>query len=113
MTGKDIPSSSNMDALLDILANKYRRRVLVSLLDHNPQDDDDPQMPADVKLADEDLETLRIHMTHTHLPKLEDAGFIEWDRDTNEVRRGPRFDEIRPLLELMENHADELPGGWL
>lgn len=106
-------SQPSMDTALDVLANRYRRGVLVALLDHNPQDDDDPQIPGDIELADEDLETLQIHMTHTHLPKLEDAGFIEWDRDTNTVRKGPRFDEIRPLLDLMQNHADELPDGWL
>ena len=102
-----------MDTSLNVLENRYRRRVLVALLEHNPQDDDDLQIPPDIELADEDLETLRIHMTHMHLPKLEEAGFIEWDRDTNSIRQGSLFDEIRPLLELMQNHANELPDGWL
>ena len=102
-----------MDTILHVLENQYRRRVLVALLEHNPQDADDLQIPSDIELADEDLETLRIHMTHTHLPKLEASGFIEWDRDTNSIRKGPKFDEIRPLLELMQNHADELPDDWL
>jgi len=106
-------SSPSMDSVLDVLANRYRRRVLVALLEHNPQDEDDPQIPDDLELADEELETLRIHMTHTHLPKLEEAEFIEWDRDSNSVRKGPRFDEIQPLLELMRDHADELPADWL
>jgi hypothetical protein len=52
-------------------------------------------------------------MRHTHLPKLEESGFIEWDQERNIVRKGPQFEEIQPLLELMENHADELPDGWL
>lgn len=101
-----------MDTVLDVLANQYRRRVLVALSEHNPQDDDDPQIPSDTELADEELETLRIQMIHVHLPKLEESGFIEWERGTNSIRRGPQFDEIRPLLELMQNHADELPDGW-
>jgi hypothetical protein len=113
MTSDGPTSPPSMDTVLDVLANQYRRRVLVALLEHNPQDDEDPQIPADVNLADEDLETLKIHMTHSHLPKLEDAGFIEWNRDTNAVRKGPRFDEIRPLLELMRDHADELPSDWI
>ncbi|XVH33292.1 DUF7344 domain-containing protein (plasmid) [Haloferacaceae archaeon DSL9] len=102
-----------MDVMLDVLANRYRRRVLVALLEHNPQDDHDPQIPDDVTLETEDLDSLMIRMRHTHLPKLEEAGFIEWDQETNTVRKGPQFEEIRPLLELMENHADELPEGWL
>lgn len=106
-------SPPSMDTVMDVLANEYRRRILVALLEHNPQDDDDPQVPGDIDLADEDLETLRVHMTHTHLPKLEDSGFIEWDRDSHTIRKGPQFDEIQPLLKLMRNHADELPDGWL
>jgi hypothetical protein len=102
-----------MDALLDILASTYRRRLLVALIHHNPQDDDDLQIPADVTPEDEDLESLRIQMTHVHLPKLEESGFIEWDRELNIIRKGPRFDDIRPLLVLMHNHADELPDDWI
>ncbi|WP_433634075.1 DUF7344 domain-containing protein [Halomicrococcus sp. NG-SE-24] len=113
MTGKAMQRSPTMDTVLDVLANKYRRRVLVTLLEHNPQDDDDPKIPADIDLGDEELEALRTHMTHTHLPKLEDMGFIEWDRDVNTVRKGSQFDEVQPLLELIENHTDELPDDCL
>jgi len=113
MTDLTASSAPDMDAMLDVLANRYRRRVLVALLRHNPQDDDDPQIPEDVDHDSEDLESLMIHMRHTHLPKLEVYGFIEWDQETNTVRKGPQFEEIRPLLELMQNHADELPDEWL
>ena len=47
-----------------------------------------------------------------HLPELEKAGYIEWDRETGEISKGPRFDEIEPILELMEKHDDELPPDW-
>ena len=113
MTEQPTLSATSLDSVLDALANKYRRRLLAALLEHNPQDGDDPQPPADIKFEDEDLESLRIQMVHTHLPKLEDKGFIEWDREANIVQKGPRFEEIQPLLELMHNHADELPDGWL
>lgn len=98
---------------LEILANKYRRRLLVALLEHNPQEDHDPQLPDDVDFADEDLEQLMIEMTHTHLPNLVDAGFIDWDRDTNTISTGPDFNDIRPLLELIQDHGDELPEDWI
>jgi hypothetical protein len=113
MTGADSLPSPSMDHFLDVLANRYRRRVLVALLEHNPQDDNDPQIPDDVTLEAGDLESLMINMRHTHLPKLEKTGLIEWDRETNTVKQGPQFEEIQPLLELMENHADELPDDWL
>lgn len=113
MTGEETASVPSMDTVLAILANQYRRRLLVALLDHNPQDDGDPQVPDDVSLETEDLEQLLLSMRHTHLPKLEETGFIEWDRETNMIRKGTQFEEIRPLLELMATHADELPDGWV
>jgi hypothetical protein len=113
MTDRDVSGGPELDAMLNVLANKYRRRVLVALLEHNPQDGHDPQIPDDVTLETEDLESLMINMRHGHLPKLEEEGFIEWDRETNTVEKGPQFEEIQPLLELMENHADELPDDWL
>jgi len=102
-----------MDKLLDILANTHRRRLLVALLEHNPQDDADTPILDDVQFADEDLKAFKVQMQHTHLPKLAEAEFIEWDQETNTVRKGSRFEAIRPLLELMQNHADELPDDWL
>ncbi|WP_423747493.1 hypothetical protein V5735_23320 (plasmid) [Haladaptatus sp. SPP-AMP-3] len=84
-TGSSVP---DLDAMLDILANRYRRRLLVACLRHNPQDDD-PQIPGDIKLDSEGLDSLMIHMRHIHLPKLKEAGFIELDRETNTVRKGP------------------------
>ena len=47
------------------------------------------------------------------LPLLDDAGVIEWDREADEIRKGPRFAEIRPLLELLDDHREELPSDWL
>ena len=109
MTRNDSLSSLRMDRLLHILANKYRRRLLVALLEHNPQDEKNPL----AETEGDDIESLKIAMIHSHLPKLEEAGFIEWDRERHAVRKGPRFDQIRPLLELMQSHADELPDDWI
>lgn len=86
---------------------------MVALLAHNPQDDDDLQFPDDVTIPATESAVLETEMVHRHLPKLVDMGFIEWDRDTNEIATGPRFDEIRPLLELMDDHQHELPEAWL
>lgn len=113
MTANDTGSVPSLDMMLDVLANRYRRRVLVALLEHNPQDDEDPQIPADIEVGTDELASLMLRMRHTHLPKLASAGFVEWDPETNTVQQGPRFEDIRPLLELMRDHADELPDDWL
>jgi hypothetical protein len=101
-----------MDELFEALSNVHRRRLLVALIDHNPQRDS-VDVPEVVHEGEKALETLQIEFYHSHLPKLEESGFIGWNRDTHEVVKGPRFDEIRPLLELMRDHADELPDDWL
>lgn len=52
-------------------------------------------------------------LENEHLPMLEEAGFIEWNPATGEISEGPNFDEIKPILELIRNHPDELPADWL
>lgn len=104
---------SSVDTIMSILANEHRRRLLVALLKRNPQDVDNSQVPVDVAIAESELEASLIQMKHVHLPKLEEGGFIMWDRDSNKISRGARFGEIRPLVKLMKEHTDELPDDWL
>lgn len=101
-----------MDTVFHVLENQHRRRLLVALLDHNPQNVDDPPIRSAGERTVEDGESYRIQMMHTHLPKLEAVGFIEWNRDTNAVRKGSQFDGVRPLLEVLQNHASKLPNDW-
>lgn len=61
---------------------------------------------------DATLTEMRTTLYHRHLPKLAEAGYIEWNRDTDTIRRGPNFDEIGPVLRLMADHEDELPTEW-
>lgn len=103
----------SMDTALDALADEYRRRLLVALLEHGSQDDGDIQIPSDIRVENEDPKALETEMVHVHLPRLEEAGFIIWDSEAREVRAGPEFEEIRPLLRLLRDHADELPDDWL
>jgi len=93
------------------LENPYRRQLLVGLLTHSQEEDDvDPL----VLLADGgDTENVAATIHHVHLPKLDDMGFIEWNQQAEEICRGPMWDKIEPLLELIHDHRDELPDGWL
>lgn len=97
--------------MVDALADRQRRKLLVALLEHNPQDDS----PVAITDAESDADALGrlVSMDHVHLPKLVDYGFIEWNQERHEVIKGPKFDEIRPLLELLDGHEDELPEHWL
>lgn len=103
---------SDWGIIFEVLANEQRRRVLVTLLEHNPQCGK-VKVPEDVGVGGTELAKLRIKYYHLHLPKLDAAGFINWNRDSLEIVKGPSFSEIRPLLELIQNHRDELPDGWV
>jgi len=103
---------AEFDLLIDALSNAYRRQLLVALLEHNPQDDRDTD-PLDLLSEVEQGDALELALVHSHLPKLEEMGYISWDRKANEINKGPNWDEIAPLLTLIHNHRDELPDGWL
>lgn len=102
--------SPSLDPVFDALADGYRRRLLLALLDCSPRNAADALESADE--SDGDVSAMRVEMRHCHLPKLEAAGFIEWDPETNEVRRGPRFSEARPLLETLSENGGKLPDDW-
>jgi len=96
-----------VDRILDIMS-QHRRRMILLLLKRETVDTTEDVLMWGPREPD----TSDIPYTHNHLPKLEDIGYIHWDRATGEISKGPCFDEIVPLLELFENHADELPTGW-
>lgn len=100
--------SDTLNESFEVLSHPCRRRILTRLFESNPRDEDgfDP-----IELASRagDPELVGVELHHVHLPKLAESGFIDWNRDENVIRRGPRFDEIVPLLRLTANYRDELP----
>lgn len=88
--------------MLQVLANEYRRRLLIALQEQSPQRTQGA-VPEKLYESDEELDGLQTEFRHNHLPRLEDAGFIIWKRDTNEIIEGSNFDDLQPLLELIEN----------
>ncbi|ODR79359.1 hypothetical protein BG842_21310 [Haladaptatus sp. W1] len=96
-----------LDTSFEILANTYRRQLLFSLLEHDHLDGDQPHVPADVSNTDERERQFSLRMRHVHLPMLSAADVIEWNWDENTVWRGPRFEDIRPLVQMVQEQADE------
>jgi hypothetical protein len=96
--------------MLDAVEDSRRRELLVSLLER------DPGAAPLVLLPDADRDAAAVErlvtVDRTHVPRLAVYGFIDWDLETHQVTRGPNFEAIRPLLELLVDHADELPADW-
>lgn len=119
-----IESEAIGDDAFDALASEYRRQLLIELLDRDRKRVSAlTGTAAEIAAADEDLlakhlsgtraisgvdeDLLRAH--HVHLPKLDDYGFVEWDPDDRTVTTGPRFGEVRPLLEFVVDRREADP----
>lgn len=107
---ESVAETISFDDMVGALAHVQRRRLLIELLEHDQQTDS-PVVIDDAASASETVNRT-VLMRHTHLPKLADHGLIEWDDKTLEVMEGPNFEEIRPLLELLDAHDQELPADW-
>lgn len=82
----------------EVVSNERQRSVLVALFEQSPRSDaptalEEAAGTGPLSVAD------RIEYRHVHFPKLDDYGFIDWDRERERIERGPRFGEIEPLLE--------------
>ena len=104
--------NTELSRALEALSDRYRRELLLALRRENPQDDDDRD-PLDIIDPPHEPDVLEIELVHTHLPKLESLGFIEWDRETGKIAKGPDWDDIEPIVSLIADHRDELPDDWL
>ncbi|MDG5777483.1 hypothetical protein VB773_04205 [Haloarculaceae archaeon H-GB2-1] len=101
--------STPFDDIVEALDTRVRRRLLVQLL-HRPEDE---PVHVDDFDFDCDADSVAVQLHHVHLPKLADMGFVEWDDETGEVRCGPRFDLLEPVLDVLDEHEDALPDHYL
>lgn len=98
--------SVDADTIFDLLSNAHRRRLLVRLGRDNPQ----PAVPRpeSLSMTEGEWEDLKLEMHHVHLPKLDAAGLVRWDRDEQLVRTGPAFERVRPLVEFVRENPETL-----
>jgi hypothetical protein len=87
------------------LSHRQRRRKLLALLVSNPQD----ELP--IYLVNPPDSHIERHlqsreMVSVHLPLLDKLRFINWDVSQYEITKGPRFDELKPLLERLDDEEE-------
>ena len=90
-------SSDAIGSMMDALISPIRRVVFITLLDTTE---------TSIATLESQLnhEMARIHLYHSHLPRLADAGYIEWDDDTDTISKGPKFPEVEPLVQLLKEY---------
>lgn len=108
----DLDRRTRIDTALTTLASRERRRLLHDLWSEERLSMHESAVVA-ANGSGRDLDVLQTELRHVHLPKLITAGYVDYDKLTGVVTKGSNFDEIEPLLQLMANHPDELPDGWL
>ncbi|TKX46399.1 hypothetical protein EXE41_10355 [Halorubrum sp. SD690R] len=78
-----------------VVAVPERRRVVAGLADEAVE------TVADLRVRGR-AEEIAAELRETHLPALEAAGYIEWDREAGTIEPGPNFEEAAA-------HVDDLP----
>lgn len=108
----------SLDAILDLLADHQRREILQCLVESADQTATMGEI-ADRLISVESERTgkrpgrdqveVRIH--HTHLPKLTEAGVVEYDARTQELRywQNTRLEDILEFVTSAEVEADNHP----
>lgn len=66
----------------------------------------DPILTEGETLDSEEYLTVCYELHHVLLSELAEMRFVEFDRDEDEIRRGTEFDEVRPLLEQIDESRD-------
>lgn len=103
--------SAFLDARLEVLTSPYRRRVLRLVSDRGPLDEDELTAAAVGACGrGDDPDVLRMKLLHSHLPNLAKRGYIEWSPGAEVIRRGPRFDDIEPLLGTVADDEGAVSG---
>ena len=109
MTGSS-ENSHPLDRAFQVLCHPRRRHVLLRLVDCDSAGGE--LQVNELGVGPDESGSRDLRLRHVHLPKLVDAGYVRWNEDTGTVRPGPNVDEIEPVLRLLSDHGDELPGTW-
>lgn len=107
------PVVERWNRVLEHLSARPRRDVIVALADAPPDRHlslPDAVLPADVSVPPRQY---AIELQHNHLPRLAEAGYVEWSSNPLSVARGPRFEEPRSVLSVLRSSSDQLPSSLL
>lgn len=102
--------NARLDTLFGALADEQRRQMVRYV--QSVEDDVAPVAAfIDYTVADTSVgqtrEQLETKLRHVTLPKLADSGLIEWHETTNEVTKGPHFEEAQRFLESLARDDEE------
>jgi hypothetical protein len=80
------------EVAMRLLADEQRRRLLVALRAHDRWESG--EAVATDAIVEDLSKRERLRMGHVHLPMFDDAGVVEWNHASDELSKGPRFEEL-------------------
>ncbi|WP_137285414.1 DUF7344 domain-containing protein [Halorussus salinisoli] len=107
-----------LDTVLDICEHKHRRIVLAALADQHQSLSIDDLVEAIVRhnhhtspseAADKVVTRIRTGLHHVHLPKLTEAGFIQYDSERQLVEPTAQLEQAESHLSVILAVDSELP----
>lgn len=106
---QDAPANERWSRAFRLLSDESRRTILVAL----------SRVPAERRIPLPDAavspdssinpETLSIQLRHNHLPKLSNAGYVQWGVEPFYVQRGPNFDEVETIISVLIDSVEQFP----
>ena len=85
------------DELFSLLSDRRRRRAAAWI----GEADEPVALASAVAGPEGGADRARVALAHNHLPKLEDAGVLEFDRERAVVAPGDRLDAILGVLDVV------------
>ena len=105
--GESHLSTSELDTVFKNLCDRHRRIILLLV------QSGDIETKTDLLSHDAwDTAVSEVALVHRHLPKLHEAGYIEWNRQTDTISKGPEFDKVDPVLDLFATNVETLSIEW-
>lgn len=96
-------SPEAIDLMMDALRERTRRVILMTLLDERTE------TGLETLERRVSKENARVRLLHVDLPKLADAGYVEWNTASETVSKGWRFSEVEPLVRLLKEYDSTFP----
>lgn len=84
--GEQSMTAAELDSLFGVLADRRRRRLLAYLAGTDDGVATVSELADHVAADDADPERVTVSLHHAHLPRLEDAGIVEYDARSETVR---------------------------
>ncbi|WP_435179594.1 DUF7344 domain-containing protein [Halorussus sp. AFM4] len=102
----------DVSAAFDLLRDARRRGVLYTLKRNGQTSVEElAERIAAWQSAEDgetDPESVEVSLVHAHLPKLADAGVVEYDRDRGTAELADRGDDLDPLLRCTSEREPDL-----